>query len=143
MNSNVSAIVTLLSNNLQFRASVSFLAMEQALRLYNATGEFPYNGMPSNMLDIVGKIEKALGRTQYPQLNGKDNPNTGNTCHASIQIGNEYSFVIYIRVVGAYPINKTHDEIKSDLRGIAKEFRANEFSIREEFGSFEARMWWD
>lgn len=143
MNSKIASVASLLESCIEFRVAVSFFEMAQVFKLYGATGKFPYNGMPMNMSEIVGDIEKAVGITQYPQINGKANPNTGGTGHARAQIGNEYSLVIYVRIVKAYPLNKTETQVKQDLAAIAKKYFADEYHVEDCEGSFEVRMWWD
>lgn len=136
---NILAVTQLLKSCLRFNAEVSFEEAHEALKAYSATGEFPYNAMPDNMTNIIGEIKNAVGVCVYPG----NNPNNGSTCHAQLMIGNENSFVIYVRIIHTYKLDRTIEQIFKGLQWVKLKFKADEFSRTDGVGSTTFRLWWD
>lgn len=140
---DVLAVVALLMRNGKFRVQLTPAEATLALELYKKSGTFPYNGMPANMPEIIHAITTACGTVNFPELNGKPNPNTGGMHHVSISLGNEGSFVLYVQIVIAYPLTKPHAEILCDLQSVGERFSADENTVDTRPGSFTVRLWWD
>ena len=143
MNQKTFAVSTLLVDCLDFRVSVSLDEMALILHQYEMTGLFPYNYIPNFISQIGVELKSVVGTLQYGSLNGARNPNTGGRGHARFCIGYEGSFVLYVRIVKAYPLNKTHNQIKDELAALAEKYSADEYNMEDGEGSFEARFWWD
>lgn len=140
---DVLAVVALLMRNGKFRVQLTPAEATLALELYKKSGTFPYNGMPANMPEIIHAISTASGKVNFPDINGKPNPNTGSQCHMNISIGNEGSLVIYVQIVTTYPVTKPYGELLTDLQSVGERFSAQENTVDTRPGSFTVRLWWD
>lgn len=113
----VDAVSYLLENNLHFRVSVTPPELKQIL-----LGFGRYNSILAYLPDIVKDLEK-IGIGSLDR----------------VEIGNEYSLVLYVSKY--QPKNQT--ETARKLEALGKKYAADEYDATVDGSRVNLRLWWD
>lgn len=137
----IDAVSHLLENCLHFRVETNLNDAKEILKKFRH-----YNDVPSNISEIVDDVKKNIGPINFQTVNA----NNGRFDNIRFEIGNENSFVIYIRSNMFYRKFERPELHKSTLESIGEKYQANEISCDivtnphfPEMISVECRLWWD
>lgn len=106
-----------------------------------------YNRMEqAKMLNLLANIDAAFPKAQYPDVNGKPNPNNGNRVF-KLSVGNEGSRVLYVSVYrgpSSMALGLSWDSIKNSFALFGDLALADEANVSEDSEHFfRFRFWWD
>lgn len=107
----------------------------------------PFNNCTrEGFVSLIKAINALVPPMNYPDVNGRPNPNNGNP-HHKFRVGKENSRVLYLVIHKGYLrgwADKDFDLLAKQLSSMAKAACADESDIEEKGDfTFSYRFWWD